>query len=321
MHSLPSPLSWNFDPLVLIAGVGLLGGYYFAVRSLRPRYSDEAVPLRRIKYFIIGVVSLLLVLCTPLDTLGRYYLLSAHTLQLLILTTITAPFLLMGLPEWLVTLLLPLRALRDATRGLVFPLLAALAFNVIIMAWHDGPLYEAALQNSLIYDLQMFCFLVAGILTWWPLLTPMDRHTRMSTPFQMLYLGIESLPLDIFGVIMIFAGSVFYTSYTSAPRIFGISPLVDQQIAGGLLAVPGNLLDVVLFSAIFFTWIQRQEIEQRARERELYAEEDAAAERVKVADMHSGEAGNPTLLAGASLAAAAPLPPYQTDTEIDSPGG
>jgi putative membrane protein len=319
MQSPPSPLSWNFDPLVLIAGAGLLGGYYIAITRLRPRYTDERVPLRRIVYFVISVVSLLLVLCSPLDTLGRYYLLSAHTLQLLILTTVTAPFLLMGLPEWLVTLLLPLRALRDATRGLLFPLLAALVFNVIIMIWHDGSLYEAALQNSLIHDLQMFSFLVAGILTWWPLLTPMDRDTRMSTPFQMLYLGIESLPLDIFGVIMIFAGSVFYTTYMSAPRLFGISPLVDQQIAGGLLAVPGNLLDIVLFSVIFFTWIQRQEVEQREREHELYAE-DEAAEKAKAPDIDSEEAANPSLLAGAPRAAAVLLPPHQADTKVDGPG-
>jgi putative membrane protein len=319
MQSLPSPLSWNLNPLVLIAGAGLLGGYYVAITRLRPRYTDERVPLRRIVYFVIGVVSLLLVLCSPLDTLGRYYLLSAHTLQLLILTTVTAPFLLMGLPEWLVTFLLPLRALRDATRGLLFPLLAALAFNVIIMIWHDGSLYEAALQNSLIHDLQMFSFLVAGILTWWPLLTPMDRHTRMTTPFQMLYLGIESLPLDIFGVIMIFAGSVFYTTYMSAPRLFGISPLVDQQIAGGLLAVPGNLLDVILFSVIFFIWIQRQEVEQRTRERELYAEGDGA-EKAKAPDMDSEDVTNPSLLAGAPRAAATLLPPYQADTNIDGPG-
>ena len=319
MQSLPSPLSWNFDPLVLIVGIGLLGGYYIAITRLRPRFTEEAVPFRRIVYFVIGVASLFLALCTPLDTLGRYYLLTAHTLQLLILTTFTAPFLLMGLPEWLVMLLLPVRALRDATRGLVFPLLAALAFNVIIMAWHDGPLYEAALQNSLIHDLQMFCFLVAGLLTWWPLLTPMDRHTRMTTPFQMLYLAIESLPLDIFGVIMIFAGSVFYPSYAPAPRLFGISPLVDQQIAGGLFAVPGNLLDIVLFSVIFFTWVQRQEVEQRARERELYPEEDAARME-KTSGITAGSAANPSLLASASRAAAAPLPPYQTDTEIDGPG-
>jgi putative membrane protein len=277
MHTLPSASSWNLDPAVLVFNIALLAGYFIAIRRIGPRYSSEPVSRWRIAYFVTGVASLLLTVCSPLDTLGRYYLLSAHTLQLLILTSVTAPFLLLGLPEWLVTLLLPFQPVRDATRGLLFPIVAALLFNGIIFIWHDGPLYQQATQNTGIHNLQMLCFLIAGILTWWPLLTPMDRHTRMSTPFQMLYLALESLPLDIFGVIMIFAGSVLYTSYTSAPRIFGLSPLVDQQIAGGLLAVPGNLLDVVLFSVVFFSWLERQESDQRARERELYAGDEAAA--------------------------------------------
>jgi putative membrane protein len=277
MHIVPSASSWNLDPAVLLCGIALLSGYFLAIRKLGPRYSSEPVPRRRIVYFVVGVVSLLLTICTPLDTLGRYYLLSAHTLQLLILTTVTAPCLLLGLPEWLVTLLLPFQPVRDATRGVLFPVAAALLFNGTIIVWHYAPLYQAATENTSVHNLQMLCFLAAGILTWWPLLTPMDRHTRMSTPFQMLYLALESLPLDIFGVIMIFAGSVFYTSYAAAPRIFGLSPLVDQQIAGGLLAVPGNLLDIVLFSVIFFSWLEHQEREQRARERELYAGEDAAS--------------------------------------------
>jgi putative membrane protein len=276
MHSLPSPTSWNLDPAVLIVAALLLAGYFFAITRLRARYSDEPVPRKRVVYFVAGVLSLALTLCTPLDTLGRYYLLSAHTLQLLLLTTVSAPFLMMGLPEWLVTLLVPLRALRDATRGLLFPIIAAISYNVIIMVWHAPPLYDQALQNNLVHNIQMLCFLIAGVLTWWPVLTPLDHHARMSSPFQMLYLGAESLPLDIFGVIMIFATSVLYPVYATAPRLFGISPMVDQQIAGGLLAVPGNLLDIVLFSIVFFIWIERQEKEQRAREREQYAQEDAA---------------------------------------------
>ncbi|MGO8948722.1 MAG: cytochrome c oxidase assembly protein [Ktedonobacterales bacterium] len=278
MNALPSPSSWNLDPTVPIAGILLLVGYYLAITRLGPRYSNEPVSRRRVAYYILGVVSLVLTVSSPLDTLGRYYLLSAHTLQLFILITITAPLLLMGLPEWLVTRLLPWRSLRDATRGMLFPVLAALLFNGIIFLWHDAPLYEQALRNTEIHNLQMLCFLIAGILTWWPVLTPMDRHTRMSTPFQMLYLGLESLPLDIFGVIMIFSGTIFYSSYAAAPRIFGLAPMVDQQIAGGILAVPGNLLDVVLFSIVFFTWLEHQEREQRARESELYAKEDTAAQ-------------------------------------------
>src|SRR5262249_45187495 len=144
---------------------------------------------------------------------GRYYLFAAHTVQLLIVTTLSAPLLLLGLPEWLVTLLLPLRALRDATRGLLFTACCVLAFNGLILIWHVGPLYEAALREDSVHNVQSLTFLIAGILTWWPLLTPLDRQTRMASPAQILYLTLESLPLDIFGAIAIFAGQVFYPAY------------------------------------------------------------------------------------------------------------
>ncbi|HEV2458978.1 MAG TPA: cytochrome c oxidase assembly protein, partial [Ktedonobacterales bacterium] len=118
----PSPTAWSFDPLVLAALALLLGAYFAAIGPLRRRLRiDEPVSTRRIAYFVAGWLTVLLTLVTPLDTLGRYYLFGAHTLQLFILTTIAAPLLMLGTPEWLVGLLIPLAALRNATRGLLFP--------------------------------------------------------------------------------------------------------------------------------------------------------------------------------------------------------
>lgn len=282
MQPLPAPTTWNFDPVVLLALALLLGGYVYAIGPLRRQRGEEPVETRRIVLFVLGWLSLALTLITPLDTLGRYYLFAAHTFQLFILTTVTAPLLMLGLPEWLVTLLLPLRALRDATRGLSFTILCALAFNLIILIWHTNPLYTNGLHNQALHNFESLCFLVAGVLTWWPLLTPMDRHTRMSNPLQMLYLVLESLPLDIFGIFAIFAPGPFYAVYTNAPRIFGLTPMTDQALAGALLAVPGNTIDIGLLSIVFFIWLARSEREQQARDRVKYAEEDAAFEAAQV---------------------------------------
>ncbi len=287
-----SPTAWIFDPAVLVTLALLLAGYFYAIGPLRRRHApDEPVPRRRVTYFVAGWATLALTLVSPLDALGRYYLFSAHTLQLFILITATAPLLMIGLPEWLVTLFLPLRALRDATRGLLFPVLAAVAFNAIILIWHVGPLYEAALSDMRLHDLENLSFLIAGVLTWWPVLTPMDAHTRMSNPFQMLYLMLESLPLDIFGATAIFAGSIFYHTYAVAPRLFDVSPVMDQAAAGALLAVPGNILDIVLMSVVFFAWITRMERAQRERERIEFDEPGGA-------DAGTGASGAPVSAAG-----------------------
>ena len=267
-HLLPAPTTWSFDPAVVVALILLLGAYLIAIGPLARRlHPDEPLPVRRVVYFISGWLTLALTLVSPLDTLGRYYLFSAHTMQLFVLTTLTAPLLLLGIPVWLVEILLPAQALRHATRGLLFAILATVAFNGIILIWHIGKLYDAASRSTGLHDLQSLTFLIAGLLTWWPLLTPLDRHTRLATPFQILYLALESLPLDIFGAALIFAPRVLYAAYTAAPRVFGLSALTDQQFAGAILAVPGNVIDLALMSVVFFGWIQNIERAQRERER------------------------------------------------------
>lgn len=289
-HSLPAPSAWSFDPVVVVGLILLLGVYLFASGPLARRWHvEKPLPVRRVIYFVAGWLTVALTLVSPLDTLGRYYLFAAHTAQLFVLTTVAAPLLLLGIPEWLVERLLPTDALRNATRGLLFPILATLAFNGIILIWHIGKPYEAALRSTGLHDLQSLSFLIAGLLTWWPLLTPLDRHTRLATPFQILYLTLESLPLDIFGTAVIFAPRVLYTTYLAAPRLFGLSALNDQQVAGAILAVPGNVIDIGLMSLIFFAWLQNVERAQRERDRLAYdvegeeqsSEDDTLAESTR----------------------------------------
>lgn len=281
MHPPVSPLTWNFDPAVLLAMALLLGGYFYALGPLKTRLApDDETPARCRVYFVAGWATLLLTLISPLDTYGRYYMFAAHTTQLFLIITLSAPLLLLGVPDWLVWTLLPTRSIRNATRGLMFPIVATLLFNGIILIWHAGPIFEAALHNEALHNLANLSFLAAGLLTWWPLLTPLDSHQRLHHPVQMLYLVFESLPLDIFGVFTMFAQHIFYPTYTLAPHLFGLSAVEDQAAGGAILAVPGNIIDIILMSLVFFAWIQRMERAQQAKEREQYAVEDAAALRI-----------------------------------------
>jgi putative membrane protein len=144
------------------------------------------------------------------------------------------------------------------------------------LLWHIPPLLDASLRSPIIHDLSNLSFLAAGLLTWWPLLTPLDRDTRLATPFQIFYIAAESLPLDIFGIFLMFTPTLIYSAYATAPRLFGLSPLVDQQIAGGLLVIPGNLIDLIFMSVAFFGWINR--VEQLQREREQTEADQQLAE-------------------------------------------
>jgi len=314
--------AWTFDPLTIISLVVLLGGYLYAVGPLRQRLAAQAnsvraesaehagqqgdddvpgeppqaagagesladYPTRKMAYFVAGWALLAFTLISPLDAIGRLYLFSAHTFQLFLIITVIAPLLMLGIPDWLTARLIPSASARRATEGLMFQVVAVVLFNGIILIWHITPLYEAALRNMTLHALQMLSFLVAGVLTWWPLLTPTTRRIRMSSPAQILYLVLESLPLDFFGVAALFTSFVFYPVYAQAPRVFGLTALADQQIAGGILAAPGNMIDLVLMSIIFFSWIAQMERAQIAREREQYAREDAEQAEAEAASQRS----------------------------------
>lgn len=258
---------WNLDPVLLAALLALLGAYLVAIGPLRERFAlGEEVARRKVIYFVAGWVVLALSVLSPLDTIGRRYLFTASALQLLLVTSVAAPLLLAGLPEWLVERMLPAQALRKMTRGFAFAFAAIVIFNGALLIWQVPPLFEATLRDDGLHNLRLLTLLLAGIINWWPLLTPLDRHTRFASPFQIFYIAAESVPLDLFGLVCIFVGTVFYVTYANAPRLYGISALTDQALAGGLLAVPTNVFDFILMSVVFFGWVERSDRAQRARE-------------------------------------------------------
>ena len=276
MHpALPPMTTWNLDFVQIGALALLLVGYLFAIGPVRTHRNEAPVSHARVLAFVGGWLSLVLALISPLDTLGRYYSFAAHSLQLFIIITLSTPLILWGMPEWLIWQVLPTRRLRDATRGLVFPIVATVLFNAGILFWHIGPMFTLGATSEPVHLVENLTFVLAGFLTWWPLLTPLDTHTRLSNPVQMLYLVFESLPLDIFGVFALFAVRVFYPLYEHAPHLFGLSVIEDQAAGGAILAVPGNVIDIILMSIVFFGWLRNMDQAQQERERAAFENESA----------------------------------------------
>jgi len=263
---------WNVDPAVWLGLLGLCAAYYAVLGPLGARHSrGEPATARQIAYFVGGAALLAVTLVSPLDTLGRSYLFSAHMLQLMLLNTLIAPLLLLGLPDWVVRAGVGRWQHLGEGGTLLFWAVAALVFNGTFLMWHVGPLYEAGLHNEAVRDIEIVTILLAGALRWWPLLTPGQPRTRLANPGQMLYILLESLPIDIFAITLIFAPRPLYATYIAAPRVWGILPMVDQQVAGCIALIPGTFLDIILISAIFFAWFRRMERDQEADDERLAA--------------------------------------------------
>ena len=255
---------WHWHPEVLIGLVLLEDVYLLGVGPLRRHYHwAEGVDVRQVATFSLGVLVLFLALQSPLHDLSDEYLFSAHMVQHLLMMMLAAPLLLLGTPGWLLRPLLGLTPVARAARLLTFPLVVFAAFNAVLLGWHLPEAYDLTLRNHSVHILEHLMFLAVGVLAWWPIMSPLPQLPRLVPPVQMLYLFAQSVPMGILGAVITFAPDVLYPWYEAAPRVWDISPIVDQQIGGVIMKTAGSLVFLLALSIVFFTWVSREEAEER----------------------------------------------------------
>lgn len=274
-------LAWTLDPTLLIGLALILGGYLYAIGPARRRWNlGEAATRAQITYFTLGWVALALSLISPLDTLGDDYLFSAHMIQHMIIAVVAPPLLLMGIPRWLAELPLRTEGARTVARWVANPIVAFGAFQADIWLWHAPALYDLTLANGAVHILEHLTFLVFGLMYWLPILSPTPLFPRISRGFAVLYLFVGCQPMVALGALLTFAAHPLYTPYIAAPRVWGLSPLSDQQLGGLIMWLPTNIPYLVALSAAFFLWVGDRD---RA-EREAAGEFDVEAETVMASD-------------------------------------
>lgn len=281
---------WNFNPSVILGILALASLYAYGVGPLRARFRlGEPVPRVRVVTFFLGLGVLAFALLSPLDELGDEYLFSAHMVQHMVLVMFVPPLLLLGTPGWLIRpmlartgLLALARGLNNAlpaARGLTLPIAVFTLFNLDFWAWHAPVLYDLTLRNEYVHIVEHLTFLACATLNWLPILSPLPADLpRLPRMAQVLYLFLSCQPMVALGALLTFAAQPLYTPYVAAPRIFGFSALVDQQVGGLIMWIPGNVVYIIMMSIVFFQWIQHQSDEAIRAEIAADAALAAAAE-------------------------------------------
>ena len=119
--------------------------------------------------------------------------------------------------------------------------------------------YDYALRHHWALGVEHVAFLVAGVAFWWPVLQP----GRMRAGPRVLYLFAGFILASPIALVIALAGEPLYDFYLDTPKLWGLSPLEDQQIGGIMMGVEQSIL---LFVAFFVALAK------------LFDEEDAADE-------------------------------------------
>jgi len=198
-------------------------------------------------------------LMSPIHELSDTYLFSAHMLQHVLLTLVAPPLLILGMPGWLLRPLLRANWAFRWARLFTHPVIAFGTFSILFAVWHIPSLYNQSVTNHGVHVGEHILFILAAGLMWWPITSNMAELPRLSDPMKMAYLFLLSIPQIIIFAPITFAREPLYKFYVDAPRIWNMTPLVDQQIGAIIMKVGGGMLFLTLLIVIFFRWFIREE--------------------------------------------------------------
>jgi len=259
---------WRLDP-GLVATLLAAAGLYLAGARRARRW-----PAARTAAFLAGLLLLALALESGLHAVGER-LLSVHMVQHLVLLVAVPPLLLAGAPQALALRTLP-PAPRRALAGLLsgraariasHPVTVLAVLSVVVAGAHLPAVYDAAVRQPLLHDLEHVVFLAAALLFWIPVLAvPPAPHAP--SPLVRLLLVIGSAPpMAAVGVALATAGSVVYPPYAGGAAAYGTTALADQRLAGTIMWVAGTAAMALIAVVLGWRAVLAEEARQVARER------------------------------------------------------
>ena len=235
------PYAWTLDFEALGLVPALAVGYLFAARRFRAERW-------RIACFAAGLLLILAAFVSPLHMLSMHFLLSAHLLQNVVLAEWAPALCVLGLPPALAAA----AGKASTVKLLTHPFVALPLWLGTYFAWHVPAAYDAALRHpSSLIHAEHACYFVTGFLFWWSALQS-EPH-RLSGGARAVYLFAAFVLASPLGLLLALIPSAVYDFYIHAHRIWGLSPLTDQQIGGAAMALEQA---AVLFAASTYFFLR-----------------------------------------------------------------
>jgi putative membrane protein len=260
---LPPNTNWTLDPLQVVPTLIVAALYTRRVLTLRDR--GTPVPWWRIALFATGILILLVAFVSPVDALGER-MFSFHMLQHVLLGDLAPLALLAGLTG---PILRPVLAYVYPLRFLANPIVALPLWAVNLYVWHLPFLYDAAVRHDSVHALEHLCFFTGGLIMWLPVLETLPAPEWFGTGAKLGYIAVVRVVETVLGNVFFWAGSTFYVVYQDQNRLWGLSALADQGIAGGVMMIEGSIVTLVALAWLFLKMASEGEVRQQLLERGL----------------------------------------------------
>ncbi len=266
--SAPGFWDWSLDPPVfLLLALGVL--YWIGARRTLSPPRTRVAQRWRAGCFYAALVVLLVALASPIDALSEQ-LFWVHMTQHVLLLVVAAPLLVVARPWVRLWRSLPLSSRRSLARGigqwrsaaplrllsraLGGPTVGFAAFTVVLLAWHLPSMFDATLRSGLAHALEHTLFFTTAVMFWKHVISSPPLHAPLAAAQRVAYAIGGMVVSWALAVVLALAPNPLYTHYAhEASRPGGISALADQQLAAGIMWVPGS----VTFLIVVFVYVHR----------------------------------------------------------------
>jgi len=259
-------LDWRPEPPILAGVLVAAVAWLWMSRRVARRHPLHPPSRWRSAAFFGGLAAIVVALVSPIEAYEGS-LFSVHMLQHLILELVAAPLLILAAP-----ITLALRAASPAIRRQLlallhsrlvavvsFPLLAWVVFAGVNWGWHFSSLYNQALENPGLHDVEHLSFLIAALLFWWPVVGVDPSRWRLPYAARLFYLFLAMPQNSFLGVALMSAPAVLYSHYRAVERTWGPTPLADQNVGGALMWVGGDLVFLLAMGLVVAAWVRHED--------------------------------------------------------------
>jgi cytochrome c oxidase assembly factor CtaG len=266
----PGFWDWSFDvPLVFVIALAIL--YWIGSRRTVTAPRSEAAQRWRSLSFYASLVVLAIALNSPVDALSRK-LFWVHMVQHVLLLVVAPPLMVAARPWVRLWRALPLATRRSLGRDLTLgertaplrwiartlgrPLPSFVLFSVVLLAWHVPALFDATLHSIALHALEHTLFFATALMFWKQVIDSPPLHAPLSSGQRVGYIVGAMVVSWVLAVVLALAPHPLYASYAhEASRPGGISALADQQLAAGIMWVPGSISFLIVIFLYVHRWL------------------------------------------------------------------
>lgn len=254
---------WQAHLEVWLLTSGLIGLGVYAAKVIQPKaIAAGEAPITRAQagWFWFSVLIFWISADFPIHDIAEQRLYSVHMVQHAFLTIVFPPAILLATPTWLARLIIGEGGFKRFVYFWARPGPALLVNIVLTIITHWAWVVNNSVDNAWLHYGVHTLMVFSSLLVWMIVCGPIPE-LRGTPPVKILVLVLLSIIPVIPAAFLTAAEEILYQGYNQPIRLWGLSVMEDQQLAGVVMKVISGTYIWVIIAVIFFRWSLSQRSE------------------------------------------------------------